>query len=1089
MITLLLTLALSGDSLKAAFAAPPDTARPEVYWYFMEGNMTREGMTADLEAMKKAGLGGGIFLEVDLGIPRGPVKYMSPEWRQHIAHAVHEADRLGLEIQLGTGPGWCGTGGPWVKPEQSMQHLVASEVTVQGPKKFEGALPQPKPRTPFFGMGTLTPDLKAEWEGFYQDEAVLAFEASIYPSLTDLDEKALIYRAPFSSQPGVKPYLTFDKQRKEGFAIFDQKIIDLTSKFKNGRLQWDVPFGKWTILRFGRTLTGQTSRPAPAAGLGFETDKFTKSAIEAHLDTYVDSIVKEVGMARHPGKGLTALHFDSWEMGAQNWSKDFRREFTKRRGYDPLTYLPVLAGKIVNQIDHSERFLWDLRQTAQELVVENHMGPIKARARKYGLALELEPYDMNPAADLVLGATADIPMCEFWSKGYGFNSEYSCFEAVSLGHIGGHPVVGAEAFTADYDEAWLQHPGSMKAQADWALAAGINKLYFHRYQHQPEENRFPGMTMGGYGVHWERTQTWWDLVGPFHTYLARCQHLLRQGQAVADILYLTPEGAPCVFQAPASATVGTLPDRRGYNFDACSADQLLTAKVKDGQIVFPSGMAYRVLVLPQIDTMTVRLARKLQQLAMAGATMIGRPAVQSPSLSDYPAGDQVVREVGARLWPKHAIYYRSPENDSLSLEGAQWIWTDEGDAKVASPTGSRTFRRTVRLEYLGSLKLARAAFTADNLLTLRVNGNEVLSGADFHKVGQVDLLPYLKVGDNDFEATVVNSGDKPNPAGLIGKIALTTEDSYTTTIVTDQKWQAEGHRVEELGDWNIGPWNLTPTISMPELYPPYEVTAGVLRKRLKVQPDVESGAAVRFCHRRIGNRDVYFIANRTDSLFAGEVTFRATGKAEWWDPLTGTVHPLHLSAVFSNGQTRIPFRLEANQSGFVVFGGASSAGTGENFPALQEVAKLEGPWQVSFEPRFGGPASVVFDSLVDWTSRSEPGIRFYSGKAIYRNKFDFAGSASAIDLGVVKNIAGVRLNGMDLGVGWCAPFRLTIPAGVLKAIGNELEITVANLWPNRLIGDAGLPEDKRITKTTWSPFRSDSPLLPSGLHGPVRLMR
>ncbi|RYG43968.1 glycosyl hydrolase, partial [bacterium] len=579
MTVLLLSLALAAGSLKSDFANPPDSARPWVYWYFMEGQMTRKGLTDDLEAMRKAGIGGGIFLEVDLGLPKGPVRYMSPEWRSMLGHAFREADRLGLAIALGTGPGWCGTGGPWVKPDESMQHLVSSATDVAGPSRFTGELPRPKPRTPFFGMGTLTPELRKDWEGFYRDEAVLAVPASSAESLSELDEKALVYRAPYSSSPGVKPYLSEEKRAASGIPA--ERVIDLTSKLKGGKLDWQVPPGKWTILRFGRTLTGQTTRPAPFAGLGFETDKFETSGIRHHLDTFVDAIVKEIG-PRQPGRGLTTLHFDSWEMGAQNWSSRFRNQFKRRRGYDPLPYLPVMAGKIVQNVQVSERFLWDLRQTAQEAVIDSHIGTIKERSRRYGLELSMEPYDMNPTADMRLAAGADIPMGEFWSKGYGFDSEYSVYEAVSIGHTNGRPVIGAEAFTSDDRDGWLQHPASMKAQGDWALAAGINKFVYHRYQHQPESDRYPGLTMGPYGVHWERTQTWWDLVGDYHKYIARCQQMLRQGQPVADILYLAPEGAPNVFVPSSDATVGVLPDRRGYGFDGCDPETLIArATAKD----------------------------------------------------------------------------------------------------------------------------------------------------------------------------------------------------------------------------------------------------------------------------------------------------------------------------------------------------------------------------------------------------------------------------------------------------------------------------------------------------------------------------
>ena len=187
----------------------------------------------------------------------------------------------------------------------------------------------------------------------------------------------------------------------------------------------------------------------------------------------------------------------------------------------------------------------------------------------------------------------------------------------------------------------------MKAQTDWALATGINRLVFHRYQHQPVLDQFPGMTMGPFGIHWERTETWWDMVPAYHKYLARCQQMLRRGLPVADILYLTPEGAPHVFRPPASATTGDPPDRRGYNFDGVSPDVFIkTATVNDGRIAFPGGMTYRVLVLPRCEAMTPGLVKKIKELVEAGATVIGQPPRRSPSLAGYPQCDHGSKTLG-----------------------------------------------------------------------------------------------------------------------------------------------------------------------------------------------------------------------------------------------------------------------------------------------------------------------------------------------------------------------------------------------------------------------------------------------------------
>ncbi|RYD89655.1 MAG: glycosyl hydrolase, partial [Sphingobacteriales bacterium] len=325
------------------------------------------------------------------------------------------------------------------------------------------------------------------------------------------------------------------------------------------------------VMRFGVRNNGAVTRPAPLPGVGFEADKFDTTAMNAHLDNFTGKLLKRIGKPNPALQGgLKALHIDSWEMGAQNWTPHFRDEFIKRRGYDPLPFYPVYSGNIVQSTEVSERFLWDLRQTSMELALEYHAGHIKKYAHRNGLTLSIEPYDMNPTSDLELGAIADVPMCEFWSRDYGFNAVFSCIEAASIAHVNGIATVASEALTAQDNEGWKQHPASVKEQGDWAFTTGINKFYYHTFQHQFLDDRLrPGMTMGPYGVHWDRNQTWWPMADAYHQYISRCQYVLRQGKNVADILYLAPEGSPNVFRAPASALVGD--ERRRQHLNGTTA--------------------------------------------------------------------------------------------------------------------------------------------------------------------------------------------------------------------------------------------------------------------------------------------------------------------------------------------------------------------------------------------------------------------------------------------------------------------------------------------------------------------------------------
>lgn len=976
--------------LQSTFVNPPDSVRPGVYWYFMDGNLSKEGMTADLESMKEAGIGNVLFLEVNIGVPRGKVDFMSEEWQGLFKHAVDEAKRLGITITLGVGPGWTGSGGPWVKPEESMQHLVYSVTDVNSQSTQPITLAKPDPRKPFFGEGTLTDELKKQWLDFYEDVFVLAFPTPASDvKLQDIDEKALYYRAPFSSQKGVKAYLAEPEKHAEIpdlAAIKPEQIIDLTSLLqKDGTLNWKVPSGKWTIMRFGCRNNGAITRPAPKPGLGFECDKFDTVAFKNHFDEYVGKLIKKVGTPKSTttGGGWNMLHMDSWEMGAQNWTSNFRKEFQKRRGYDPLPYFPVYSGRIVGNTELSERFLWDLRKTAQELVVENHAIYLKKLGQKYGFRLSIEPYDMNPCSDFDLGAVADVPMCEFWSKGYGFKTAFSCIEASSIANIIGAPVVGAESFTSIKSEAWKLYPGAIKNQGDWAFCTGINRFVYHTFAHKPlDEKLRPGMTMGQYGIHWDRGQTWWPMASAYHKYISRCSYMLQQGRKTADVLYLTAEGAPNVFISPASALEGndTIPDHKGYNFDDCSPEMLISkASVQNKKIVFPGGASYHLLVLPNVKTMSPELIQKIESLVRAGATVVGTPPEKSPSLVNYPQCDQRVRQIVQELW---------------------------GNWQASTEVTSR-------------------------------------------KCGQ---------------GTISWGGD--------------------------------------LSSYAPG-----------EIYPNYNATASLLKK-MRVTEDFTSSGPIRYIHKMTGTQDIYFVSNRSDQPVTALCQFRTTkGTPQLWNPMTGETRALP-EFKQTQDQTQISLKFESYQSFFIVFEASrnkASAVGKKNFPEISVAQNLTGSWNISFDPKWGGPANIVFDKLEDWTQRQEDGIKYYSGIATYRKTFNLSPtevqSKLFIDLGVVNNMARVRLNGKDLGIVWTSPWRIEI-SGVAKKGNNELEIEVSNLWVNRLVGDEKFPDDgiqnhqwpewltkgeprtsQRYTFTTHHFYKSDSPLMKSGLIGPVKILK
>lgn len=298
----------------------------------------------------------------------------------------------------------------------------------------------------------------------------------------------------------------------------------------------------------------------------------------------------------------------------------------------------------------------------------------------------------------------------------------------------------------------------------------------------------------------------------------------------------------------------------------------------------------------------------------------------------------------------------------------------------------------------------------------------------------------------------------------------------------------QGHRVGTLG---MAPWGIVEEeATEADIFCDYSVVTDLLGK-LGVAPDFESDGPIRYTHRREGKTDLYFVANLEDGPVEASCTFRVEGKApELWDPLTGQRRALP-EFTERDGRTTVPMRFEAAQSFFVVFRKAWAKSGAPNFPRARELGKLTGPWEVAFDPKWGGPQRVTFDTLQDWSKRPEDGIKCYSGTAVYRTSFEAPslphGKRIHLNLGVVKNLARVWLNGQELGVVWCAPWRVDITSAV-RARDNELQIAVANLWPNRLIGDQSLPPERRLAWTTWNPFQKDSSLRESGLLGPVTLL-
>jgi hypothetical protein len=439
----------------------------------------------------------------------------------------------------------------------------------------------------------------------------------------------------------------------DGTEIVPDGVMDLTDKMdKDGILHWQVPEGNWTILRMGYSLTGATNRPATPAGSGYEVDKLSAKYVAQYFHGYVDPIHQALGDLT--GTTLRYMTMDSWEAGMQNWTDDMIAEFKRLRGYDPTPWMPVLAGRVVERADASDRFLWDFRRTLADMFADNYYGTMESELKKLnmgsyaeasGVALEI------PEDTLLNKKYIDVPMGEFWVHALHPESMYlvDVRGAASAAHVYGKPIVATESYTGGGYEA----PYTLKKIADFWFTQGVNRLVFHTSAEQPLDTK-PGNTM--VGTHINRNITWAEQAGPVMTYLARVSYMLQQGSPVADLAYLLPEGAPSTMPFWGEGLRPAPP--AGYDYDYVNTDILLhhASVTADGRIhvegsrAMPEGMTYRLLVLPPTTQMTREVAMKLHELVEAGATIVGPRPTASPSLALYPDGDPWVSEAAKDLW-------------------------------------------------------------------------------------------------------------------------------------------------------------------------------------------------------------------------------------------------------------------------------------------------------------------------------------------------------------------------------------------------------------------------------------------------------
>ena len=1123
-LVIIFSAGLTGaDSLDRNFADPPLSARPGAFWPWLNGDVSLERITYELEQMKEKGMSGADIWDVrgiadPCGIiPAGP-EFLGPESLKAIGHAVKEAERLGLEMGMLNSSGW-NAGGTWTTPEISGMGLFHSEITVEGPSKINVVLPFPE----------VPENIQKDKNGkpvIHKEIAVLAVPKN---------------------------------KNKQIDSISD--LVDLSEYTDaNGRLTWKVPAGKWTIIRMVMSNTGyQLIVPSPNSG-GPMIDFLNPEASRKHFGHILDKLESEIGDLE--SSSLKHLEVDSLELGHHTvWTYDIIEKFRESYGYDPTPYFPILKGFKLKDDEIAKRFKYDWKKHISDVFIESHYRTSSKLLNEHGLKLCAEAggpgapiWDSCPVDSLKALGAVDILRGEFWPK---MRNIWLVKEISSAAHIYGKRIVDAESFTSW--RHWTDGPYFHKQMADAAMAEGLNHFTFHTFTHSPDEAGLPGRAYHA-GTHINPNVAWWPMAGGFINYLSRCSYMLQQGLFVADVCYYYGDKAPNFVSAKGLGFI--LED--GYDYDVVNSEVILNRmSVKNGRIVLPDGMSYGLLVLPEQDDMDLDVLRKIESLVKAGAWVVGPKPRRTGTLADFPNCDKQVAELADKMWGRC--------NGKTITENpygkGRVFWNRTAAGILAQMDIGRDFSykggdRRTRLDYIH-----RSTESED--IYFVVNKNERWESVEctFRVTGKKPEIWYpdtgetrqLPVYDTNESGTVVPLNLKPAEsvfvvfrrpakrthftnlaaAGKMKAAAKPILDPHSAAPA-GAMWLSDGvgqvadqyitfdlgepRNVDKIRIWNyterrrglmnygikdfdilassdgkdyrkFGSFTLKEADGIEDKYYHRDLEVDIKDARF-IRFDVKTNLNTNwYCYgisKRTGLSKVKFFSGKED---IPGVKIHSVSSGAAFDPATdgdlGVAHPFAQIMTDKKGR---PF-LRAWKPGTYAIKDSTGKRRRIKADSVKPPVKVTGSWQVNFPPNWGAPEKTNFDKLISWTDSDNDGIKYFSGVAVYSKQIDipkkYFGSKShlELDLGVVQKTARVSLNGKEIAILWKPPFTVDI-TDVARPGKNELVVEVANTWTNRLIGDAFLPANKQFCKTNLHSrlAQKGRRLQSSGLIGPVRII-
>jgi hypothetical protein len=1075
------------ETLYSEFQNPPAEARPRVWWHWMDGNVTKDGIYKDLTWMKRSGIAG--FMNFDAGFSTPllidkKVAYMTDEWKDAFAYAVHLADSLDLEMSVAASPGWSFTGGPWVEPKDGMKKLVWREMRLTGGTTYDGLLPMPYrtigafqniPRagaTNFTGMGN-------PGDGYYADIAVLAFKvpesdqnlASLNPiitssggnfslqKLTDGDLTNSDMLLPGAGGTNGKAWIQYEfntPQTVKALTIVDGRV----------RGQWGAPKQEINkVLQVsddGRNFRDVCKIPNSSAPQGtVDIPATTAKYFRLVLDNVVTSnpYAALMGVSAEPQAQPTPIaEFVLHSVNRINHAEE-KAGFAAPADlalYDtPDEAAAILLEEVIDITDkvHEGRLVWEVPEGNWRVVrygysqTGHQNSPAPPEATGFEVD-KMDPIAFRAYMDHYLGMYTDASkdqlgkvvkyimtdsyeseqenwtpaMEEEFEKRNGYSLRP--WMPVLMGYI-----VNSSEESERFLRDWRRTLGSLVTDYCYNLLTDILKDYgMGRYTESHENGR---------------------------VYLVDGMEV----KAKADV----PMAAAWM---PNNTGASTPPMSRADIRESASVAHIYGQNLVAGEsLTAPGGegqsYSYHPANLKFIADM--EMASGLNRFVIH--TSVHQPLDEfKPGLGLGPIGQ----------------WFNRLDNWS----GSAWAWMDYL-SRSCYLLQKGTFVADIVYYYgednniTGLYGAAQPNFPAGYNYDY-INSDALLNKLNYHS-GRLETESGMS-----YRMLVLDPNVKRLPVDVLKKIA---ELAKAGAVICGAKPELPGRLTDDVDEfnsivneiWGGGLSNVYLTADM----------KSVLDK-IGVKPDVTIGDDLRFVHRHTTRADIYWINNPEGPAKTVELSFRVKGKKpEIWHPETGKREEVTYRT--EGGRTIVKVPMVENDALFVVFNGPAEQET-VTLPELKEstLLTIDSPWQVSFQEQRGAPASAQFDKLIDLSDSEVDGIKYFSGVATYSNSFELtedqlSAEQLLLDLGKVGVMAEVTINGKDLGVYWKAPYRLDIKEA-LQVGKNNIEVKVTNLWINRLIGDSRPDVTEPVTWSQYKMYKPTSQMSPSGLMGPVKIV-